>query len=293
MNYWKVYCTQEWYPGLWQRWCKNQCVALGWPPKEGWKLTGGRTRRDWAAARNALKEISQGDWIVVQLSNNRVGRIGEVVRKRVAESAWDPLVPMSKSLPDGDMGRRIIVRWDLGVGPTDPDMVVKLPPFTLSPGILRGTLRRLAPSEFKAVRVAMNDETNWVGLLQTFRYERSLSDYIATYPQTLEDGLQPYPSAKVRERVFRDRSRCDVLLIDRNEKPVIVECKQDAPEPNDIRQIRKYLKNLRRETGKTARGILVHGGARKLNRKVRRAVGQRPQIEVVKYSLEVDFAACK
>jgi hypothetical protein len=58
----------------------------------------------------------------------------------------------------------------------------------------------------------MNDPTNWVGLLSHFKYEKALSDYIAAYPHHLEDGLVPYPNAKVREKVFTDRKRLDVLL---------------------------------------------------------------------------------
>lgn len=294
MNYWKVYCMEDYWPGLWQRWFRNQCVAVGWPPNEGWTLSGGPAGKGWGAARRGLRQIAKGDRVVVQLKDSRVGRIGEVVRKRVADSEWDPLVPRSQTMPDGEMGRRIIVRWDLRAGPADPEMVVKLPLSSRLPaGVLLGTIKPLNLATFKSIERAMNDESNWASLLAQFHHETSLSDYIATYPQKLEDGLQPYPSAKIRERVFQDRSRSDVLLIDRNERPVIVECKQDAPAIEHLRQIRKYMKNLGRETGKKARGILVHGGARKLRRDIRHKINQKPQIEVVQYSLKVDFAPCK
>jgi len=282
------------WPGLWQRWFKNQCVAVGWGPTDGYTLSGGTAGEGWASARNALKLISRGDVIVVQLKDSRVGRIGEVVRKQVRDNEWDPLVPRSKTMPDGEMGRRVIVRWNLKVRPSDLDMVVKLPAARRFPaGVLRGTIRQLSPAVFKSVELAMHDEANWVSLFAQFDHESSLSDYIGTYPQKLEDGLQPYPSAKVRERVFHDRSRSDVLLIDRKERPVVVECKQDAPTLSHVRQIRKYMKNLRRETHKKPRGILVHGGARKLRRDVSRVINQKPQIEVVQYSLRVDFAPCR
>jgi RecB family endonuclease NucS len=139
----------------------------------------------------------------------------------------------------------------------------------------------------------MGDDFNWRPLLSKFAYERSLSDYIATYPHRVEDGLQPYPSEKVREKVFKDRSRSDVLLIDRNEIPVVVECKQDTPTVENVRQLRGYMKNLRDVTGKKPRGILVHGGARKLRNEVRREVNHKPRIEVVQYALSVGFAPCR
>jgi RecB family endonuclease NucS len=137
----------------------------------------------------------------------------------------------------------------------------------------------------------MNDPTNWVGLLSHFKYEKALSDYIAAYPHHLEDGLVPYPNAKVRERVFTDRTRLDVLLLDRKERPVIVECKQGAPTPDNLRQLRAYMKLLRKETGRNdVRGILVHGGSRKLRREVVRAAALAPRVEIVQYRLQVDFA---
>lgn len=294
MNYWKIFCMEDSYPGLWQRWFKNQCVAVGWCSKWGYAMNSGKTHKGWSEARNALKLIAKGDWILVQLKRNRVGRIGEVVRKEIEDHQWNPLVPPAHTERDGEMGRRIIVRWDLTVGPADPEMVVKLPPSRRLPAeVVRPTIRRLNPATFKSVVRAMNDESNWVSLLSQFGYESSLSDYIGTYPHRLEDGLQPYPSAKVRERVFDDRSRSDVILIDRNDFPVVVECKQGTPTVEHIRQLRNYMKHLRRETGKKPRGILVHGGARKLHREVRAEIRQKPRIEVVQYLLNVEFTPCR
>lgn len=296
MKFWKVYCLEDYWPGLWQRWFKNQCVAVGWGPHEDFSyvLGQGRTGEGWAAVRNALKQISKGDWVVVQLKQNRVGRIGEVVGKQVREDEWQPLVPRSETYPEGEMGRRINVRWDLTVGPTQPEIVVKLPPgHRLPAGLSMGTIKLLPPSVFTSIKRAVNDEANWVSLIGRFGYESALSDYIAMYPQKLEDGLQPYPSAKVRERVFDDKSRSDVLLIDRNERPVVVECKQDGPDASHVRQIRRYMRNLRRETRKRPRGILVHGGATKLNRDIRRVISSKPPVGVVQYSLRVDFVPCR
>jgi hypothetical protein len=53
---------------------------------------------------------------------------------------------------------------------------------------------------FDSIVEAMKDENNWVSLQGRFDYERSLSDFIATYPHRLEDDLMPYPDAKVREK---------------------------------------------------------------------------------------------
>jgi len=113
-------------------------------------------------------------------------------------------------------------------------------------------------------------------------------------PHLLEDGLVPYPSASARELVFPDRTRLDVLLLDRNDDVVIVECKQGAPSLQNLEQLRGYMRNAERlrtglKIGKNIRGILVHGGARKLSAEVRRESKKAPHIELVQFSVSVGF----
>jgi RecB family endonuclease NucS len=143
----------------------------------------------------------------------------------------------------------------------------------------------------------MADPANWVGLLGHFGYEKALSDYIALHPDRLEDGLRAQPNKRlrqkvlrVREKMFGDRLRLDVLLRDREDKPVIVECKQESPTIDNVVQLRKYVKRLEREIGEQPRGILVHGGAKRIDRKVWRKARERPRVDVVQYKLDVDFA---
>lgn len=292
MKYWKVYCMEDKWPGLWRRCFQHQAASVGWPAEWRWRLEGKtRTSPAWSRARNALKQIHPGDKVIVQLQGNRVGRIGEVVRLAVGDNEWDPLVPKSKREPLGEMGRRIIARWDLVNGPADPDMVVHLPPNArLTPGILRPTVCAVPRQLFKRIERAVADKANWVPIsAHVFRHEESISDYLGSYPHHLEDGLQPYPSLKVREAVFSDRTRSDVLLIDRHGRPVIIECKQGSPTREHIDQLRGYLKKAARVIGKRVRGILVHGGSAKLPKEVRRH-GKRHRIEILRYGLSVSFS---
>lgn len=128
-------------------------------------------------------------------------------------------------------------------------------------------------------------------MLGKFGYEQALSDYIATYPRRLEDGLEPHPNSRIRELVFKDKTRLDVLLMDRKGRPVIVECKQHGPTASDIKQLRHYMARLKKETGdRKARGILVHGGAQKLSREITREAKKKPIVEIVSYRIRVDFA---
>ena len=92
------------------------------------------------------------------------------------------------------------------------------------------------------LRKIMQNQANWVGLVGRFGYEQALSDYIALYPHRLEDGLMPYPEDDVREKSFPDLSRLDVLLLDKYEKPVIVECKRESPCVEDVEQLQGYIR---------------------------------------------------
>lgn len=294
MALWKVTCLEGEFPGMWQRWFKHQSVGIGWPPQDGYRLDGPTPGgRGWATARAALKAIQPGDTVVVTLSGHRVGRIGQVTAAEIADDQWNPLVGKSRDYPHGEMGRRILVRWDLTVGPDDRDMVVQLPKGArMSSGELRPTLARVHSLSVDALVGAMNDSSNWVGLLTHFDYERALSGYIAAYPHRLEDGLLPHPNERVRERVFSDRTRSDVLLEDREGRPVIIECKQGSPTKDNIDQLRGYMAHVGKETGIAPRGILVHGGSRKLSLEIAREAEAQPSVEIVQYELAVAFSTC-
>ena len=145
MALWKVSCMEDVYPWMWQRWFRHQCVAVGWRADAGYPLSGPITAKEyrvgWARARKPLQRIKIGDHILVALKENRVGRLGEVTGIAIGDDEWDPLVPPSANLRHGEMGRRILVRWDLTTGPDDREMVVSLPPGKqFSPGERRPTL---------------------------------------------------------------------------------------------------------------------------------------------------------
>jgi hypothetical protein len=236
--------------------------------------------------------MAVGDYVVAALKGNRVARLGQVTGLAVNDNEWDPLVPKSKDLPVGQMGRRIQVRWDLACGPADPDLIVSLPEDShLAVSELLPTIAEIKSLTVRQLRAAMNDPRNWVGLLAYFKYERALADYIADHPHHLEDGLVPHPDSKIREKVFSDHKRSDVLLLDREERPVIVECKQGAPNVKDVKQLQHYMRSLQKESGrKDVRGILVHGGSRNLAHEVVVAAARAPRVKVVQHRLQVDFA---
>ena len=114
MANWKINCMEDSYPGLWHTWFREQIVAVGWPPPE-YGLRTSKEKPAWSLARRYLMQISPGDKVVVQLKNWRVGRVGTVLRKEIEDSDWKPSVPRQEG-NFGEMGRRILVRWDLTTG---------------------------------------------------------------------------------------------------------------------------------------------------------------------------------
>lgn len=288
---WKITCQEDKYPGLWQRWFKHQCVAVGWATNLGYKLNGKSLGdKGWNTARKALKEMQIGDHVIVALRGHRVGRIGQITRKLIEDDQWDPLVPSSPRFPYGEKGRRVEVRWDLNIGPDNNDFVIQLPPKSqFSRGELRPAISQIKSTSLDDLIAVMNNPLNWVSLLGKFNHEQALSDYIANYSYRLEEGLLPYPDAKIRERVFKDRTRLDVLLQDKQGRAVIVECKQYAPSIEDIKQLQHYMDLFYKETNEMPRGLLVHGGAQILPVDIMEAAKQYPPIEIISYTLDVHF----
>jgi hypothetical protein len=298
MNYWKVYCMEDSYPGLWHTWFTRQVAAVGWAARWGFSLrsTGKAQNRAWTQAKAYLLDMEPGDRLVVQLRSHRVGRIGTITDLKIEDRDWNPTVPGTKDEPDGEQGRLIHVRWDLSFGPLTPNMVVSLPEHARfgKGSESRWTVYPLDANVFGRIEQAMRTEENWVSLQSGFDRERWLSDHLSVSPHELEAGMRPYPSAKVREQVFDDGTRSDVLLLDRDGNPVVVECKQDAPAIDHLRQLRGYMAKMEklvrdRGEGRTVRGILVHGGPRRVHLDVRRDSERNPAVELVRYVANVDF----
>ena len=288
---WKIHCKEDEYPGMWRRWFRNQCVAVGYSSAFGFTLEGRSIAKNWTETRRAIQDMEIGDYVVVSLPNKRVGRMGQITGKAIGDDEWNPLVPERIRPPHGEMGRRILVRWELMTGPESQDLIIQLPEngaFAAGNETLKA-VSEIASMTVDRLREIMNDEQNWVSLSGKFSSEEAISDYIADYPHHLEDGLLPHPDRRVREYVFENGTRSDVLLIDNAGIPVIIECKQDAPWINAIDQLRGYMEQLQVETGEEVRGILVHGGAQKISNEVIAEAKKEPQVEIVNYSLKVDF----
>jgi hypothetical protein len=299
VNYWRVMCQTNHHPGQWQSWYRNQCCAVGWHPSgwkdvrgDGWSFDPG-VRSDskaWSAARNAMHGMRARDMVVAMLPGGRVGRIGEIIRVEADDEQWDPIVPPSSKIPFGENGRRIQVRWELGIGPSDPGTVVQLPDGMRNYG--QETITRLNPERFQMIREVMQNEASWMPFHGTFAFEEALSDYIAVHPYRLEDGLILHPYVpSIREWAIAPGNRIDVVLYDKVGRTVLVECKQTGLQQIHIEQLARYLgqaRGLYPEWGEP-RGILVHGGSRHVSQEFR-VLASSLDILLVRHELRVDFS---
>ncbi len=283
------------FPGMWLRWLRHQAVGIGWPPQDSYHLTGStEEERGWKNTRTALCNMGVGDFLFSYLGDHRIGRLGEIVDIKVGDGDWAPLVEPKVHPPHGEMGRRVLVRWDFVNAPDDLDLVVRLPKGSrLRPNEWRGTIREIQSQTVSGLREVLKDRENWVGIVPRFRYERALANYIGAYPHRLEQGLLPHPDLRLWENVFADGSRADVLLIDPDHVPVVVECKQHGPSKSAIDQLRGYMAQVVEQSGPDTthvRGILVHGGTRRSSSEIREYAAREPKVEVVHYGLDVVFS---
>jgi len=155
---------------------------------------------------------------------------------------------------------------------------------------------RLKDEVAEKIAAAFSNEANWTAVHSQFASERAISEYINAFPHLLEDGLRPYPTVKTREFAFSDKRRSDVLLLDRQGRLVIVECKQNSPSEADVNQLRHYMTMARKEilgskSKTTIRGVLIHGGSRMLSDAIMQLARTEPKIEIIRFAVSVDFAS--
>lgn len=298
--FWRVHCHIGHHPGQWQRWYREQCCAIGWPPtswsgivnQDGYTVADTSGDSDFATSVNYCRRMKPGDWIIATLTGNRVGRIGRVFRVAIEDDEWNPVVLPNKRLPVGENGRRIEVRWDLDVGPQDPSQVVLLPKESqFIGGQIRGTVRQLPVDRVPSLKAVMNDSRHWVSLASAFNLETALSAYIALHPHRLEDGLSSHSSFGTTEAKVADGGRIDVLLEDGLGRTVVVECKQGAATIDACEQVLRYRHQIAPLVANPdeVRAIVVHGGTRRVPPDVV-TFANASGVELVYFELAVAFA---
>lgn len=275
---------------------------MGWHPREWgdvrdddefWSMDSSQPclSAEWKKMRNSLAAMRPGDIVVAMLPDARVGRIGEIVRMEIEDHQWSPIIQRKAAMPFGENGRRILVRWNLVLGPENFDTVTRLPKGLRNFG--QHAISWLDEGRYMHLAAAVADARNWEPFYGNFRFETALSDYIAMHPYRLQDGLRINRDVKkFRECSLSSGGRIDVVLEDRARVPVLVECKQEGVVESHIHQLTNYLKKFHDDYPylPVPRGILVHGGSRRVDAKLRDLANDQG-ISLVHHELRVDFLA--
>ena len=174
LTMWRIFCKYDRYnylaghEDLYKCWFKEELVTIGWPPGHGFSLSGPpsvKERRAWSRIRNCLLEMKEGDYVISALRDSRIGRIGKITSIKINDHEWAPKVPINERIEElryGEQGRIIHVKW-LPVGPTDEDLVVKLPKYRgFTPGEYRPALSKIRSKNLGELESLMEDKDNWV-----------------------------------------------------------------------------------------------------------------------------------
>src|SRR5258708_36729791 len=91
---WIVICPEPSIRGLWARWYRENCVAIGWGPPN-WSMEGQSDPsvgfiHGFHYARNCLRRIRPGDKVIPFLKEWRIGPVGTVREVRVRDDQFEP-----------------------------------------------------------------------------------------------------------------------------------------------------------------------------------------------------------
>src|SRR5271166_3615926 len=281
MSYWIVVCPEPSVQGgVWARWYKDNCVAVGWPPPE-WTFEGGTESNGWEWTRDRLKQVKIGDKIVPFLLRWRIGPVGTVTGLQIADSEWNPTVEQGKYADNPDepeLGRRILVNWDIAGMP--PGGKAALVPVATRPNrpLARRTIEELLPDQYERLCSVLGDATNWVDIITTVEHsteseltarpspppssisllERDLQKFLSRNLHLIEAGLVPHPEYQLEE-YQTDVGRIDLLCQDAAGRWVVIELKADWADDNAVGQVLGYMGWVKDNlpNGSSVRGILI------------------------------------
>lgn len=310
-RHWIVICPEPSVRGgVWRRWYRENCVAVGWGPPIWSYEGGGEITPGWRFVRNRLMEIEPGDKVIPFLLKWRIGPIGTVREMAVADSDWNPTVKGGDYGEEPELGRRILVTWEVNGMP--PEGMVATVPAGQRPGgrapLARHTIEELPDEQFENLRSVLAAKENWseLGTLPARNesdgetgesevpppppppaalslLERDLQKFLSRNLDTIERGLRPDPSYQLEEYTI-DVGRIDLLCKDARDNWVVVELKADWAGDDAVGQILGYMSWVRENlpNGANVRGILV---CKNTTGRVRAAIKWVPTLSIKRFAL--------
>jgi hypothetical protein len=309
--YWIVICPEPLVRGgVWMRWYRESCVAVGWYPPT-WSFEGqGDNTEGWAYARNRLKEIRVGDKVIPFLLKWRIGPVGTVREIKVKDTDWNPTVGKGDyaGSEEWGLGRRILVTWEQAGMPPN-GMIATVPADQRSGGrqpLARHTIEQLSVEQFKSLCSVLSAKENWdditIGPGSSVNdgssetevpppppspaalslLERDLQKFLSRNLDVIEKGLKPDPEYQLEEYSI-DVGRIDLLCKDSRGNWVIIELKADWAGDDAVGQILGYMSWAREHlpNGATVRGIIVCKNA---TGRIRAAIKWVPALSIKRFA---------
>jgi hypothetical protein len=310
-SYWIVICPEpNVRGGVWKRWYREQCVAVGWYPPI-WSFEGqGENTQGWQIARNRLNEIKPGDKVIPFLLKWRIGPVGTVKEVKVADVDWNPTVEKGNYSDEKDLGRRILVTWEQAGMP--PGGMIATVPVPQRPGggspLARHTIERLSIEQFQNLCSVLSDKENWGDVVSPLGsvtdddesaetevlppppppaelslLERDLQKFLSRNLDKIEKGLKPDPDYQLEEYSI-DVGRIDLLCKDARENWVIIELKADWAGDEAVGQILGYMSWVKENlpNGTNTRGIIV---CKNTTGRVKAAIKLVPGLSIKRFAL--------
>ena len=166
--HWIVICPEPSIRGgLWARWYRENCVAVGWSPPSFY-LEGEAADLGWAFARTRLKQVRPGDKVIPFLLKWRIGPVGTVKDVKAADADWSATVQAGHAPwgEDEDLGRRILVSWEQDGMPPGGKVAIVPPNHRTGGGPLaRHTIEQLNTEQYQNLCSVLSDPKNWLDLL--------------------------------------------------------------------------------------------------------------------------------
>ena len=311
---WIVICPEpDVRGGIWKKWYRENCVAIGWYPPTYSFDGAGETTPGWSFVRNRLREMRPGDKVIPFLLKWRIGPVGTIRELKVTDADWNPTVEKGNysGSDEPELGRRILVTWERDDMP--PDGKVATVPSARRPSggapLSRHTVEQLSSEQFQNLRSALAAKENWVDVTPPILdllgadgesadtdvpppppppaalslLERDLQKFLSRNLEVIESGLKPDPAFQLEEYSI-DVGRIDLLCRDAQDNWVVIELKADWAGDDAVGQILGYMRWIRDHfpNGESVRGIIV---CKNTTGRVKAAVKWVPSLSIKRFAL--------
>ena len=160
--------------------------------------------------------------------------------------------------------------------------------YTVSPGQVRLYEPEKDGDFGSEVSVGDDSPTEEAALEMTLSLERDLQEYLSRDLRRIEPGLKLFTEESLTGReVPTDAGKIDILAKDKKGALVVIELKATKASYSTLGQILSYMASIKAELKADGiRGIII---AEDFDKKLKYAVTEVPQVQLIKYKIRFEF----